>query len=390
MPKLHIFNPSHDEALAAGSPYYYPARAARTLARDLATLPVLWAAPGDLVLLPDDLCLPSEEPLLPAAESIVFVHENGLSPTLWKTVDAIAPWGWDALLRHRLAASGAPAHLLPTDKALQELRHLSSRHTTTQLLPLLRQAVPDTVGESFWCTSAQEVWFHVKRHGEAMLKAPWSSSGRGVFRLSAGDATDTTGSRHRRVLRLLHEQGAVEVEPLYHRLADFATEFRIEPDGQAIYEGLSLFATTATGAYAGNIVADETELLALIPADIRPVLEAVRQALTEFLPNILNGSYTGKLGVDMMLVHDNCGALRLHPCVEVNLRHTMGAAAISLRRLLPAATSRAIFALRPVRAASTGGTYLTPGAQSIAACLTPVGNSTPLTALWPATGTRQA
>lgn len=390
MPKLHIFNPSHDEALAAGSPYYYPARAARTLARDLATLPALWAAPGDLVLLPDDLTLLPDELPLPTAKSIVFVHGNKLSPTLWQTVDAIAPWGWDALLRHRLAASGAPAHLLPTDKALQELRHLSSRHTTTRLLPLLRQAVPDTVGESFWCTSAREVWFHVKRHGEAMLKAPWSSSGRGVFRLSASDATDTTGSRHRRVLRLLHEQGAVEVEPLYHRLADLAIEFRIEPDGQAVYEGLSLFITTATGAYAGNIVATETELLALIPAEIRPTLEAVRQTMAELLPGILNNGYAGKLGVDMMLVHDNRDALRLHPCVEVNLRHTMGSAAISLRRQLSAATPHAIFALRPVGAASIGDTCLTPGAQSIAACLTPLDASTPIAAFWPATGLTEA
>ena len=51
---LHIFNPSHDEALGFGSPYYVPTKAAMLLARERCTLPELWAKPGDAILLTDD------------------------------------------------------------------------------------------------------------------------------------------------------------------------------------------------------------------------------------------------------------------------------------------------------------------------------------------------
>ena len=44
---LHIFNPSHDEALAAHSPYYYPSKIARHLANEWGALPMLWALEND-------------------------------------------------------------------------------------------------------------------------------------------------------------------------------------------------------------------------------------------------------------------------------------------------------------------------------------------------------
>jgi len=43
---------------------------------------------------------------------------------------------------------------------------------------------------------------------------------------------------------------------------------------------------------------------------------------------MLNGKYRGPFGVDMMIVHGQQPAL--HPCVEINLRRTMGHAALML------------------------------------------------------------
>ena len=50
---LHLFTPYHDEALAQGSPYYYPSSAARTLMARWWALPALWAEAGDAVVRPD-------------------------------------------------------------------------------------------------------------------------------------------------------------------------------------------------------------------------------------------------------------------------------------------------------------------------------------------------
>ena len=55
MSLLHIFNPSHDEALAANDPYYYPSVAARKLAETWGTLPMIWAEEGDAVLVPSEI-----------------------------------------------------------------------------------------------------------------------------------------------------------------------------------------------------------------------------------------------------------------------------------------------------------------------------------------------
>ena len=49
----------------------------------------------------------------------------------------------------------------------------------------------------------------------------------------------------------------------------------------------------------------------------------------------LKGKYKGPLGVDMMIVKDYlAGGYFLHPCVEVNLRRTMGHVALSISSIV--------------------------------------------------------
>jgi len=83
-------------------------------------------------------------------------------------------------------------------------------------------------------------------------------------------------------------------------------------EGQLHYEGLNVFQTTPSGQYLSNL---SPELLRVSP----DVLAAVRQSLQQHLPPILGADYAGPLGVDMMQQ-----AGKVHPCVEINLRRTMG------------------------------------------------------------------
>lgn len=54
MPRyIHYFNPENDLALASGDAHYTPPASARQMARDLQSLPRLWAKAGDWVLLID-------------------------------------------------------------------------------------------------------------------------------------------------------------------------------------------------------------------------------------------------------------------------------------------------------------------------------------------------
>ncbi len=346
MSTLHIFNPSHDEALANGGYRYTPSKAARFMFEKFGLLPRLWCDDGDVVLVSRESIssFPSSFsetfPFASDTSEVVLLpyEKKELDADFWQRIEAIDPWGWDALLKHRLKAMGAPDALLPTDENLADIRDLSSRRMAVELLRQLRQDFPETVGESVWCTSMESVDEILGMYGDAMIKAPWSGSGRGVF-----PARNDEGTR-RRTMRILEQQGAVEVEPLYKNRRDFALEYFVSKGG-VVYEGLSVFETNTAGAYLGNIVATEEHLWKYIPQHLHGLLKDVRKGIAEYLEQMLPERYAGPLGVDMMIVEEVLGTLRLHPCIEVNMRRTMGYTAVQLRRYLKDCTDRFYFRL---------------------------------------------
>lgn len=317
MPTLHIFNPDHDEALAAGTPFYTPTRAARAMAQKGARWPHLWSEKGDYVLLPD---AEAQEFSWKIAKDI---FPKDLTPALWERVGRIDPWGWDAALCRRLRLRGAPERLLPDAQRLEAIRQLSSRATSVRLLRSLRQALSETAGEAEILTDIGAVEDFAARHAAVMLKAPWSCSGRGVFQAAA----PLPEAVRRRVERILEKQGCIAAEPFYDRIKDFALEFEARLDGSISYQGLSHFTASSSGAYGGNLIAPQTVLLEKIGAPLPTLLPQLIAACTAALQTLLQGKYSGPLGIDMMLVGKD-GAVRLHPCVELNLRRTMGHVAL--------------------------------------------------------------
>ncbi len=325
---LHIFNPSHDEALAADSPYYYPTLAARRLECELAALPALTAQEGDTVLLCDGAAEPGRAEW---NDGVRFVRTKDLSPAFWESVSEVLPWGWDKLLCHKLNKAGCPDSLLPDGGRLGAVRRLSSRETAVRLLPRLRELLDGSVGESDLCRSAEDVRGALARWGTVMVKSLWSCSGRGVYRADGQSGPAV----HNRTARLLREQGAVECEPFYEVTLNFAMEFTALPGGAVRYDGLSLFRATEAGAYGGNVVAPQAALAERIADAGGPgatsLLRIARVCAGE-IETLFGGTYAGPLGVDMMLVRTEGGVLAVHPCVEVNLRRTMGHVALAMAR----------------------------------------------------------
>ena len=108
-------------------------------------------------------------------------------------------------------------------------------------------------------------------------------------------------------------------------------EFESDGKGHIKYLGLSLFHTN-NGAYTGNLIASEDEkekvLSSYISADL---LRTVRETVCDRLSAIYAGHYQGPFGIDMMVVAtDEKDGFLLHPCVEINLRRTMGHVALSI------------------------------------------------------------
>ena len=310
----HLFNFSHDLALARNTVHYTPPPNVQLMERDLAPL----------------------VQLLPAAEL---------------RYDAMAPvWGWNLSFVNALRRKGF--HDLPTDEQLAAIRALSSRRTAVEMLPALRSCFPQdlTVGESVMLVSetafaeaigALLCTWRAGHSSTLILKALYSGSGRGL-RLVRGSLTE---QQEHWALRCIREQGGVVAEPYYDKVLDFALEFLVDSAGVK-YLGLSVFATNENNVYVGNIIAPQSTLQKKVIKFI-PTLNF--QNLIDVVASEINcrftGHYLGPVGVDMMIVRvaetdvkadskKSQPVYKISPCVEVNVRRTMGELSLHLLPLL--------------------------------------------------------
>ncbi len=337
--KLYLFNPEHDIALAANRERFTPPHAGRQLRHDLGFLPAVWAQPDAFVLVEDQTAAvrawDSLQDRWGISAPVCFVTPPALrmlsaDDDPWE----ISPWGWDSALRRQLCDAGIPPRLLPTDYQLADIREVSNRRWAAEkLLPEMVSMAPVMIGEAHYCTSLTAVREELERRGKCLCKAPWSSTGRGLRLVDADSWSSQTEGWISHVIR---RQGGVMLEPYYERLQDFAMEFRATADG-IVFEGLSVF-STVHGAYTGNLLACEAEKVSLLSALLPPpMLDRIRDRMVGLLNRHLPQSYRGPLGVDMMILADgeDRGSVRIHPCVELNLRMTMGHVALALGRLMP-------------------------------------------------------
>jgi len=336
------------------------------MAQDLAEFPLLWAQPDDFILHPDGIVIDAQNKLALNSQLSTLNYQ-------------ILPWGWSPLLVCQLRDWGIDESLLPSVEQMEAYRTASSRQTAVCLLEHLQRKWPEPfdkgllVGTSSWCTTEEEVAAAVAAYGgSAVLKAPWSSSGRGVKKLSTVNPPLSTLNPQPSTLnpqlspwirRTLRCQGGVEVEPLYYnKVVDFAVEYWSE-GGQVRDESLSLFTTTEGGVYSGNLVASEEEKVRRLSAYISPALLAeTRSQLVDLLneafhSGLLPAWYTGPLGIDMMIcqtplstpspppqlstlnsqlstLNSQFSTFNLHPFIELNLRMTMGWVALQLSKTL--------------------------------------------------------
>lgn len=320
--KLHVFNPEHDIALAANLANFTAPFAGRALRTDLGFIPALWASEGDAVLVEnvDDARQRYEH----LAESVGIHHPVPLWVTKTKVsslhLDAVEPWGWDLAIRSQLVRYGVAEPLLPSVDEIGEIRNLSHRRQAADVLRQLQQT--GVVGEAYCCYSLDEIETFIHDTPNVVLKAPWSSSGRGI-RFVHGELTSALRGW---IDNLLHSQGSVMLEPFYEKVMDFAMEFSSDGVGSVTYHGLSLFATV-NGAYTGNLLASEEEKEEMLnPYVSIELLRNIRGMIKSLMSSMFQGKYYGPFGVDMMV----CKGGLLHPCVEINLRRTMGHVALSL------------------------------------------------------------
>ena len=321
--KLFVFNPEHDLALAANLSNFTAPHAGRQLRANLGFIPAIWAGDDDLILVDD---------VKQAEESYgLFRAELGLGPKRFVNkkqlnhlyINKVEPWGWDLALRSFLIRYGID--VVPSETDISVIRNLSHRRQASMLLENLQVDGVVGLSQEIVCTDEIKSFLNIHRH--IVVKAPWSSSGRGVRFIK--DSID--GYQERWISNVIDKQGSVMVEPYYNKVMDFGMEFESDEDGHVTYLGLSLF-HTINGAYVGNIIATEIDKQRIISQFIPDgLVNLIKKNICNLLSESFCGKYQGPFGVDMMIVanNDNNGFL-LHPCVEINLRRTMGHVALSI------------------------------------------------------------
>jgi hypothetical protein len=314
MVDVYLFNPEHDLALAHGAHNYTAPPFARQFRHDLRLLPAWMAPAGAYIAVPDDA---------PVDEDYRWLSDHHLDVTPI-TMSQIAdlgscrvhPWGWDATLRYQLLQAGVSPEFLPTDDRLDWIRRLSHRRTTIAV----HQALD---GDFSPCpvelSTQEEVIAFMHQHPGCYLKMPWSGSGKGIYRV-----IDPMGDNHvpRWIAGALKRQGSLLFEVGLDRVQDFAIECECR-DGKTRLMGYSVFESDFHSQFGTGRVAPMEELHDMLLGQYPDLDSATGQVLMA-INDLIAPHYDGPLGVDMMIYRDDKGHLALNPCVEINLRMTMG------------------------------------------------------------------
>ena len=314
MVDVYLFNPEHDLALAHGAHNYTAPPFARQLRHDLRLLPA-WIAPaGALIAVPDDAPLDKDRVWLRDHHlDVIPVPINQLADL---GLCRIHPWGWDAALRYQLLQAGVSPDWLPTDEQLDWIRRLSHRRMSI--------AVHQALGGSFSpcpveLNTRDDVVAFMNQYPGCYLKIPWSGSGKGIYRV-----IDPQGDQHVHhwIEGALRRQGSLLCEVGLDKDQDFA----IECDccgGKTVLTGYSVFDSDFHSQFGTGRVAPMEELHRFL-LEKYPALDEVVDNVLKAIDGVIAPHYDGPLGIDMMLYKKEDGTVELNPCVEINLRMTMG------------------------------------------------------------------
>lgn len=333
--RLFLFNPECELAIANESKYYMPPANIVRMSDELAFLPAYMSAKGDGILVTrhtgGEFRSKLEKVLGVKCKEVLWNELEGME------ADQIEPWGWSPKTCCAFSAFEG------SRKWKQQMKELYSRKKAMQCLEMLMAELPFVKKDILpaVCASIEAIEMCIK-DGRYIVKAPWSSSGKGLLRvenrLSIKEKEWLTG--------ILRKQGYVMVEKKLDKVYDFAMEFYSDGNSRIDFVGWSEFYTGEGGEYRGNYLGPQEKIEEkLIDYAGREVIALLKEQITETLSALLAKDYKGYLGVDMMVYLDDKGSYCLQPCVEINLRYNMGVVAWFLSQRYLAKGSMGVFCI---------------------------------------------
>lgn len=244
--------------------------------------------------------------------------------------EMLRPWGISKEVLYRFGGHELSAQFTT------EHRQLFSRLSSVALDDALAQLKLPT-----WCQqterpqvfrSADELHHRIQLR-PCVLKSLWSASGRGVTIVDKAEYVPSTFRRYEAYMRT---DSAVVVEPLLHRLVDFAMLFSLASDGSVTYCGKNFYRSDKSGKFGVELIGynplQPYEDSGDLPSDWE-------QVASQLFSNAIRSLgwhklYCGPVGVDSMLYSDECGRIKMRLCIEANLRYTMGNINMAIAQVL--------------------------------------------------------
>ena len=322
---IYYFNPGHETAILTESKHYQAPNPVKKMQEDLSFLPAWYADYESIILtrsvLPKhfmDSIRQVDCNVLPVSISELGNYREILSG---QKVDL---WGISPQAIHFFETISKKHDLnlqIPTWKPIY--KNLSSRFFSVECLAHLIENIPEISGEIlpvFYSDIDEIRKINESSLHKLLIKSPFSSSGRGLLWL---EETTISRSSEQIIRGMLKKQKIVSTEKVLNKTMDFSMHFC-----ENRFIGYSLFTTNVKGAYEKTLLASQERIITEITSFIDPdLLEKVKMKLISFFRETIFPDYSGNIGVDMM-IYQSEGKYFLHPCVEINLRKSMGYLAI--------------------------------------------------------------
>lgn len=331
MPQVHYFNPGHETAVLSGKENYTPPANVQKMMQELACLPIWYAKSEDFVYVenytPDESYLQTIQPKTQIL-TLKEILENGnyLPPA------NAAPWGispHSLSLFKKIKSESKWDLTIPEWK--EEYFQLTGRQCAAKCLKEIQDALPQIKFPSIpsFYEDIHEIEKYIKTNKPSfIIKTPYSSSGRGLLWITNSKLSEKEKNW---ISGAIKKQGKVSIEEGLIKIQDFAMEFYSNGQGSVHFEGLSYFETGVKGAYSGNLLQDQSEIEDLLTQKVnKNDLIQIKEVITDVLQNLYGSLYCGYLGVDMMIYQTQSGSYQIHPCVEINMRYTMGMVALRI------------------------------------------------------------
>lgn len=327
------FNPTCELAVANGSPYYTAPALLRRFEEELAPVMLFLSNNNDLIIKEIPVSDRFTEQLWEYAFPCpVFLQKQDIPAELEKrdcNIIRINPWGMSPAESYyfQFLNRYAATDWLPDMKKLYE-RETSVRFLKQIIRRYRNDLFPKPEELPLIVKSVAEIEHCLQKWDMLVIKAPLSSSGRG---LQVIRKKSLSVSNKQWIETNLKQQHYLVAEKWYNKILDISFQFKIGKEKQVDYLGTSYFITNTNGQYQGHHLHFAAGEQLRVPMAL---LDETAECLqNELCQSLYAETYTGYLGIDAMLYRDE-NELKIHPCLEINARSTMGTVSKSIEKYI--------------------------------------------------------